>query len=162
MVDSVDAAALSWTLSRNAETCSTAEATQGHSTCVHAAVCGMKLADQGITSEPRGLTASQPRPVDIYHRCCPRTQCGPGCVWPPPLQRQLAGHAAQAAFDRKRSHYRNEIGELRQQGIQHRPLISTTDRRPHPAVTRTLQHAASIASSWNGQQMSAKSLHRRW
>ena len=35
------------------------------------------------------------------------------------------------------------------------------DGRPHPAVTRILQHAADIASSRNGQQMSAKSLHRR-
>ena len=31
-----------------------------------------------------------------------------------------------------------------------------------PAVTRTLQYAADIASSRNGQHLSAKSLHRRW
>ena len=36
------------------------------------------------------------------------------------------------------------------------------DGWPHPAVTRTLQHAADIASSRNGQQMSAKSLQHRW
>ena len=72
------------------------------------------------------------------------------------------GDAAQAAFDRELSHYRNEIGKLRQQGIHNRPLIWTADGRPHPAVTRTLQYAADIACSRNGQQMSAKSLHRRW
>ena len=33
---------------------------------------------------------------------------------------------------------------------------------PHPAANRTLQHAADIASSQNGQQMSAKSLQRGW
>ena len=33
---------------------------------------------------------------------------------------------------------------------------------PHPAVTRTLQYAADIASCRNGQHLSAKSLHRRW
>ena len=36
------------------------------------------------------------------------------------------------------------------------------DGGPHPAVTRTLQYAADISSSRNGQQMSAKSLLRRW
>ena len=36
------------------ETCSTAEATRGHYACVHAVVCGMKLADLGITTETGG------------------------------------------------------------------------------------------------------------
>ena len=56
----------------------------------------------------------------------------------------------QVAFDRKLAHYRNEVGELRQQNIHYRPLVWTADGRPHPAVTRTLQHAADIASSRNG------------
>ena len=82
---------------------------------------GLKLADTGITTEPRGLTATQPRPADLfYYRCCPGA---------------ARGDAAQAAF---------------------------VDGRPQPAITRTLQHAADIASSRNGQQMSARSLHRRW
>ena len=38
----------------------------------------------------------------------------------------------------------------------------TADGRPHPAVIRTLQCAADIASSRNGQQMSAKSLQYSW
>ena len=68
------------------------QATRGHYTCVHAVVCGMKLADPGITTEPRRLTASQSRPADIF-----TTAAVPGrsaaldvCVSPPPLQRQLA------------------------------------------------------------------------
>ena len=48
------------------ETCSTAEATRGHYACVNAVVCGLKLADPGITTEPRVLTASQTRPADIF------------------------------------------------------------------------------------------------
>ena len=72
------------------------------------------------------------------------------------------GDAAQAALDRKLSHYRNEIGELRHRGILYRPLVWTADVRPHPAVTRTLQYAADIASSQSGQHLSAKSLHRVW
>ena len=107
----------------HAETCSTAEATRGHYTCVHV-VCGMKLADPGITTEPRGLAASQSRPTDIF-----TAAAVPGCsvavdvcvassIATPPR-----GDAAQAAFDRKLAHYRNEIGELRQQNIHYRPLV---------------------------------------
>ena len=33
--------------------------TRGHYACVHAVVCGLKLAGPGITTEPRGLTALQ-------------------------------------------------------------------------------------------------------
>ena len=69
------------------------------------------------------------------------------------------GDAAQAASDRKLTHY---SGELRQQNIHYGPLVWTADGRPHPAVTRTLQYAADIASSRNGQHLSAKSIHRRW
>ena len=72
------------------------------------------------------------------------------------------GDAAQASFDRKLSHYRNEISELRNQGIHYRPLVWTADGRQHPAITRTLQYAADIASGRNGQQMSAESIQRRW
>ena len=44
----------------------------------------------------------------------------------------------------------------------YRPLVWTADGRPHPALNRTLQFAADIASSGNGQKMSAKSLQHRW
>ena len=70
--------------------------------------------------------------------------------------------AAQAAFDRKVTHYRQELLDLRNQDIHDRLLVWTADGRPQPAVTRTLQHAADIASSRNGQHLSAKILHRRW
>ena len=64
--------------------------------------------------------------------------------------------AAKAAFDRKFSHRRREIGFVC------RRLVWTAGDRPHPAVTRTLQYAADIASCRNGQQMPAKALHHRW
>ena len=72
------------------------------------------------------------------------------------------GDAAQAAFNRKLTHYRNELGVLWQQNIHHRPPVWTADGRPHPAVTRTLQYAADIACSRNGQQMLATSFQSRW
>ena len=139
------------------ETCSTAEATRGHHACVHAVLGGLLLADPGITTQPRGLTSTQSRLADLF-----ATSAVPGrsaaldvCVASPDAA-AARGDAAQAAFDR------HEIPDLRNQGIHCQPLVWTADGRPHPAVTRTLQYAADIASSRNGQQMSAKSLqHRR-
>ena len=105
------------------------------------------------------LTASQSRPADMF-----TTAAVPGrspaldvCVASNAAAR---GDAAQAAFDRKLSHFRDEISELRNQGVHYRPLIWTVDGRPYPGVTRTLQYAAGIAFSRNGQQMSA-TLQRR-
>ena len=111
----------------------------------------------GITSEPRGLTASQSWPADIFTTAAALDVCVASSI-----AGAARGDAAQAAFDRKLSNYRNEIGELRQQGVHYRPLVWTADGRPHPAVSRTLQFAADIASSRNGQHWSAKSRHRRW
>ena len=117
----------------------------------------MKLADPG------GLTVSQSRPADIFTTAAvPGRSAALDVCLASSTAGAARGDAAQAAFDRKLSCYRNEIVELRQQGIHYRPLIWTADGRPHPSVTRTLQYAADIASSRNGQQMSAKSLQRRW
>ena len=91
----------------------------------------------------------------FHHHCCSLDVAPPWTfVWPPPSQRQLA----------EAQHRRHSIANsrLRQQGIHYRLLNWTADGRPHPTVTRTLQYAADNASSRNGQQMSAKSLHRRW
>ena len=66
----------------HAETCGTAEATPRHHACVHAVPGGLRLADPGITTEPRGLTETQSRPADVFTAAagCPRTQCGSGRV----------------------------------------------------------------------------------
>ena len=47
------------------ETCANPEATRGHYACVRALVDGLKLADAGVSTEPRGLTTTQDRPADI-------------------------------------------------------------------------------------------------
>ena len=70
----------------------------------------------------------------------------------------VRGDAAQAAFDRKLSLYRNEIGDSRQQGLQ----SSCVDGGRTSASSCHSNTLVRIASSRNGQQMSAKSLHRRW
>ena len=98
----------------------------------------MKLADPGITTEPRGLAASQSRPADILIvAAVPGRSAALDVCVASSIAAAARGDAAQAAFDRKFSHHRNEIGESRQQGIHHRPLVWTADWRPHPAVTRT-------------------------
>ena len=136
---------------------------RGGTACVHIVVCGMKLADPGTTTEPRGPTASQSRPADIFTATAVpgRSAALDVCV-ASSVAAAARGDAAQAAIGRKLTHSRNEIGELRQPNIHHRPPVWTADGRPHPAFTRTLQYAADVASSRNGQHQSAKSLHRRW
>ena len=65
----------------HSEVCATAEATRGHYACVRALVDGFKMADPGVTTEPRGLTSTAARPADIpYKRGCPRALRGPGCL----------------------------------------------------------------------------------
>ena len=103
----------------HAETCSTAEATRGHYACVHAVVCGVQLADPGITTERRGRTASQSRPAAVPGRSAALDVCVASSI--------AAAARGDAAHDRKVSHYRNEIGELMQQGIHHSPLVWTAD-----------------------------------
>ena len=141
------------------ETCSTAEATRGHYACVHAVVCGLKLADP---TEPRGLTASQSRPADLFTAAAvPGRSAALDVCAASSNEASARGDTAQAAFDRKLFTYRHEIPDFRNQGIHCRPFVWTADGRPHPAVTRTLQYASEIVSNRNGQQMPAKSLQRR-
>ena len=106
----------------HAETCSNAEATRGHNACVHAVVCGLKLADLGITSEPRGLTASQSRPADIFTTAAVpgRSAASDVCI-ASSIAAAAREDAAQAAFDRKLSQ--------RQQGLQSLSCGQRTDDR---------------------------------
>ena len=103
----------------------------------------MKLADPGVTKEARGLTEATSGSADLFtavavsRRSAALDVCvaSSGAV-------AARGDAAQAAFDPETSHDRREIQDLRVQGIVYRPVVSTADRRPHPAVTRTMQCAA--------------------
>ena len=71
-----------------------------------------------------------------------------------------SGDAAAAAFRRKLRHYRRVIPQLARAGIAFRLLVWTSDGRPHPAVTRTLRFAASVASRRTGSDAGA--LVKRW
>ena len=87
----------------------------------------------------------------------PDCQTEPDCG----LKKHPVSQRSLAASDENRGflppvRLRREIPDLRAQGIVYRPLLWTADGRPHPAVTRSPQYAADIASADN------KSLHRRW
>ena len=108
----------------------------------------MKLADPGITTEPRELTTSQSRPADIFTTAAvPRRSAALDVCAASPLAAATRGDAAQAAFNHKVTHYRKEIGELRQQNNHCRPLVWTAEERPHPPVTRTLSQVEARNSS---------------
>ena len=83
--------------------------------------------DLCISTEPRGLTASQSRPANIL-----TTAAVPGrsaaldvCV-ASSITAAARRDAAQAAFDRKLAHYTRK---LRQQNIHYRPLVWTAGAR---------------------------------
>ena len=131
------------------ETCSTTEAPRMRSRRLWV---DWKLADPGISMEPRGLTATQSRPADLFTTAAvPGRSAALDVSVASPNAAAARGDAAQAAFDRKLSDYRQEIPDLRNQGIHCRPFVWTGGRRPHPVVTRTLQCAADVASSRDGR-----------
>ena len=144
------------------EACAAAEATRGHYAVVRAMVEGLKVADPGVTTEPRGLTHTQARPADIL-----TTAAVPGrsaaldvCVTSANAT-AAAGDAPEAAFKRKLRHYRSIIPCLTRMGIVYRPLVWSADGRPHPAVTRTMRFAAERAAS-HGGGVRAGDLLGRW
>ena len=147
----------------HSDCCDPAGATRGHYAVVHALVRGLKLADPAITTEPRGPTTTQSRPADILTSAAVpgRSAALDVCVASPNAS-GAAGDAAEAAFARKLRRYRREIQELRAAGIAFRPMVWTSNGRPHPAVTRTLKHAAEIAANRSDQQVDASTLLSRW
>ena len=125
----------------------------------------------GFTTEPRGLTESRSRPADLL-----ATATVPGrsaldvCV-PSSNAAAARGDAAQAAFDRKLSHYRQQNTSPPWSG-QPSPSLVWTDGRPHPAVTRTVcrhriqpqrptdvDKITSLMETRNPDRPSAKSSH---
>jgi hypothetical protein len=77
-----------------------------------------------------------------------------------PSASAAAGDAAAAAFRRKLRKYRHVIPQLARAGITFRPMVWTSEGRPHPAVTRTLRFAAGVAARRAGSEATA--LLSRW
>jgi hypothetical protein len=147
----------------HSECCATAEATRGHYTCVRAVVGGLRLADPAVTTEPQGLTSTQSRPADILTiAAVPGRSAALDVCIASPNAAAAAGDAAQAAFRRKLRRYRREIPELQAAGIIYRPMVWTSNGRPHPAVTRTLRFAAELAARRSDQSADPCSFLSRW
>ena len=83
------------------------------------------------------------------------------CVASPSAAGAL-GDAAEAAFRHKLRHYRDVIPQLASAGISFRPLVWTSEGRPHPAATRTLRYAAGLATARGGSEADKAGLLRRW
>ena len=79
---------------------------------------GLKLADPGVTTEPRGLTEATSRLAHMFTTGAVPRRCAAEdvCVSSSNAAADRRD-AAQAAFDRKTSHYRREIKDLRVQGV---------------------------------------------
>ena len=146
----------------HSDTCATGEATKGHYAVVRAVVEGLKTADPGVTTEPRGLSSTQARPADILSiAVVPGRSAALDVCVASSNAAAAAGDAADSAFKRKLRHYRAVIPELRRMGIVYRPLVWTADGRAHPAVTRTMRYAADQAAC-HGGGVKAADLVARW
>jgi hypothetical protein len=123
----------------------------------------LKVADPGVTTEPRGLTSTQARPADILTNAAVPGRCAAldVCIASPNAA-AARGDAAEAAFQRKLNHYAEIVPELHRTGIAFRPMVWTADGRPHPAVTRTLRFAAERAARKGNGTVQAKSIIGRW
>ena len=147
----------------HSETCAHAEATRGHYAAVRAIVDGIKAADPGVTTEPRGLTASQARPADIFtNAAVPGRRAALDVCVASPQAAAAGADAADAAFRRKLKKYKDLIPELDRAGISFRPMVWTADGRPHPAATRTLRYAAELAARKGNGAGKAKHIVGRW
>ena len=147
---------------QHGDCCDTAGATRGHYAVVRELLRGLLLADPTATTEPRGLTTTQSRPADIltYAAVPGRSAALDVCVASPNAS-SAAGDAAESAFRRKLHRYRREIPELAAAGIVFRPMVWTTNGRPHPAVTRTLKFAAEQAAH-RSESAEPTSILGRW
>ena len=140
----------------HSDCCESAGATRGHYAVVQPLLKFIKLADAAATTEVRGLTDTQSRPADIFtSAAAPRRRAALDVCVASPNSAAAAGDAAEAAFRRKLGRYRQEIPQLRQAGIIYRPLVWTSNGRPHPAVTRTLHFVAKQAANRTGQDAEA-------
>ena len=130
---------------------------------VHAFIGGLRLADAGVTTEPRGLTSTQARPADMFTvAAVPGRRAALDVCVASSNAAAAAGDAAEGAFRRKLRRYRREIPELGRAGISYRPLVWTASGRPHPAVSRTMRFAADLAANRSERHADSAAFLSRW
>ena len=138
-----------------------AGATRGHYAVIKAVLQLVTLADAAATTEVHGLTNTQSKPADILtSTAVPGRRAALDVCVASPNAAAAAGDAAEAAFRRKLRRYRRDP-QLRAAGIVFRPLVWTSNGRPHPAVTRTLRFVAEPAAHRTDEQTEATRLLAR-
>ena len=102
-----------------------------HHACVHALLGGFKVADHGVTMEPRVVIETTSRPAGIFTTVVPGHGAGLDVCVASSNGAAARGDAAQAASDRKTSHCRKEIQDLSSVGLDSRwtttPSCHTND-----------------------------------
>ena len=147
----------------HSEVCTLGEATRGHYAVVRSLVDGLRVADPGVTTEPRELTRTQARPADIFTSAAVPGRSAALDVCVASVESGSSGSdALESAFRRKLRHYRNIIPELQAANIAFRPMVWSADGRPHPAVVRTLKFAADLAARRHGGGQATEGLLKRW
>ena len=107
-------------------------------------VCGLKLADPGITTEPRGLTASQSRPADIFTtaavlgRSASLDVCVASSKEETPRRRRLIAnyHTTETKFRNYATRaFTNDLSYGQQTGDQTQPSLQhcSVQQTSHPA-----------------------------
>ena len=131
-------AAPSWTHSWDAEKLAAPRSHARTLRCVLSVVCAENLQTQASPRNPGGSPLRNPGRLIFPPPAVPGRSAALDVCVASSNAAAARGDAAQAAFHRKLSAYRQEIPDLRNQGIHYRPLVWTADGRARPAVTRTL------------------------
>ena len=140
-------------LHRRGEICSSAEATRGHCACVHALLGSLKLAEPGVTTEPRGHTEATCRPADIF-----TTDAVQDAAWPwmfahhPPMQEHE--EICSTGFLTRR--HPTVEGESKTCECSRQPMDD------HTQLSDKRCNTQQTAACRNGQKMSGTALRHRW
>eukprot|EP00973_Karenia_brevis_P056367 7839180-Karenia_brevis.AAC.1 len=148
----------------HASCCARAESTKGHYGVCRALAEGLRLADSGVVMEARGITSTSQRPADIYSNAAvPNCSAALDVNVVSQDAIGLGQDHCRAAYRRKVEKYRRSgvLQELAQQSISFRPMVWSTEGRPHPAVLRVMAFAAEVAArhQWPAR---AADIRRRW
>ena len=107
--------------------------------------------DSAAQIETTGLAPSRPelRPADIFCSGPSGLVALDVCVCSP-FAISAGSDCCESAFVRKRNDYRDILEELRQQGIEYRPLVFSAYGRPHAETSKWLEFSARAAARKRG------------
>ena len=140
---------------------------RAHEVIMHYAVVssvsdGMMLADPSTRLEVRGLTDSAERPADFLTRAAiPGTEAALDVTIAAQDAKHAGLDACASAYRRKMARYRHLLPALHRVGVVFRPMVWSTEGRPHAQTTRMLRAAVRMVRSTKGAE-AASGLQNRW